>query len=204
MGAAGMLPFHPEYDIFPTMNSSNSEAGESVSFLEYLRSEMEAEERHEYISGRLYAMAGATEMHEIVAGNFSAALLCHMRGKKCRVFKGGMKVRLRLNATDLFYYPDALVTCDPGDSEPLYKERPKVIVEVMSDYKADHVEKLFAYQQIESLEEYLVIDQNPKEMRAWLYRKDRNWAVSDGAPAGLVRLESLGFTIPLADLYVME
>jgi len=50
--------------------------------------------------------------------------------------------------------------------ESFYKESPRVIIEFMSDYKADHVEKLFAYQQIESLEEYLAIHQQQSAMPA--------------------------------------
>src|SRR5687767_11544927 len=121
---------------------------DSLSVAEYLKGEREAEERHEYIDGHVYAMAGASEQHEIVAGNLFATLHAHMRGKGCRVFKGDMKVRLQLNQADLFYYPDVMVVCDSADAHPLYKTSPRLIVEVMSDYKADHVEKLFAYQQI--------------------------------------------------------
>ena len=186
------------------MNGNLALKTDFLTVLEYLEGEEEAEERHDYVDGQVYAMAGASEKHEIVALNLAATLLAHLRGKKCRVFKGDMKVHLQLNRTDLFYYPDAMVVCDPSDTKSHYKERPKIIVEVMSDYKSDHVEKLFAYQQIDSLEEYLVIHQEPTEMRAWLYRRDRNWQVADGAPEGLIHLESIGLTTPLSDLYVME
>jgi len=175
-----------------------------ITVEEYLEGEQITEERHEYVNGQVFVMAGASEAHEIVALNLSSAILTHLRGKRCRVFKGDMKVRLSLHEKDLFYYPDVMVACDPTDSESLYKTRPKLIVEVMSDYKAAHVEKLFAYQQIETLEEYLVVDQDPKHPQAWLYRKDRKWSVSNGAPEGTIHLESIGFTHGLKELYVME
>ena len=70
-----------------------------------------------------------------MAGNLFIAIGSHLRGKRCRVFKGDMKVRLNLNEKDLFYYPDVMVVCDPADSEPYSKTRPKLIVEVMSEYK---------------------------------------------------------------------
>lgn len=175
-----------------------------LSMTDYLEEEQEALERHEYVDGQVFAMAGASEIHEIVALNLAASLLTHLRGKKCRVFKGGMKVHLQLNRQELFYYPDIMVVCDPSDQQALFKEKPKVIIEVMSDYRKDHVEKLFAYQQIASLEEYLVISQEPKEPEAWLYRKDQDWAKTEGAPEGRIRLETLGFETALEDLYVME
>ncbi len=171
---------------------------------DYLAGEEESEIRHEYVGGRVFAMAGASEPHEIVAGNLFAAILGHIRGRGCRVFKGDMKVHLFLNQQDLFYYPDIMVVCDPEDREPAYKDYPKVLVEVMTDYKQDHVEKLFAYQQIGSLEEYLVIDQEPKRPRAWIYRRETGWKQEDGAPDGVLRLASLGFETQLRDLYVME
>jgi Uma2 family endonuclease len=177
---------------------------EYLSVADYLAGEELAEERHEYVNGRVFAMAGASEPHEIVALNLSAAILFHLRGKGCRVFKGDMKVRLRLNQVDLFYYPDVMVACDPADNHPAYKERPKVIVEVMTDYRADHVEKLFAYQQIPSLEEYLVINQSSEQPQACLYRRDANWGVANRFEDGIIHLESIGFRHALSELYVME
>lgn len=171
---------------------------------DYLAGEEESEIRHEYVGGRVFAMAGASEPHEIVALNLASALLNHVRGRGCRVFKGDMKVRLFLNQQDLFCYPDIMVVCDPADREPSYKKRPKVLVEIMADYKQDHVEKLFAYQQIESLEEYLIVDQNPDQARAWLYRRETGWQQEDGAPDGKLQLGSLGFETALKELYVTE
>lgn len=175
-----------------------------LSVDDYLDGETLAEERHEYIAGQVYATAGASEDHEVVAGNLFAAILAHLRGQRCRVFKGDMKVRLKLNLQDLFYYPDIMVVRDPGDREPAFKSRPKVIVEVMTDYKSDHVEKLFAYQQIESLEEHLIIGQDAAKPQAWIYRRKNGWQKEEGAPEGVVGLECLGFRSLLADLYVME
>ncbi len=170
---------------------------------DYLEEEQSAEERHEYIAGRIYEMAGATEKHEIVAGNLFVLLFTHLRGSGCRTFKGDMKVHLTLNGKDYLYYPDIMVVCDPEDNEPIYKKSPKVLIEVMSDYKADHVEKLFAYQQIDTLQEYLVIDQDPENQQAWLYRAETGWQQEDGAPGGIVRVDCLDFETSLADLYQM-
>jgi Uma2 family endonuclease len=175
-----------------------------ITVEEYLSGEELAEERHVYINGQVFAMAGATEQHEIVSGNLFAAMLAHLRGKGCKVFKGDMKVRLHLNQKDLFYYPDIMVVCDPSDREPAYKERPRIIVEVMTEYKSDHVEKLFAYQQIPTLEEYLVISQDPKHPEVWLYRRDANWGLVARTGDGMLRLDSIGFSHPVMDLYVMD
>lgn len=51
--------------------------------------------------------------HELVAGNLFAALHAHLKGKPCHVFKDGMKLHVHAMGSNLFYYPDVMVTCDP-------------------------------------------------------------------------------------------
>jgi Uma2 family endonuclease len=174
-----------------------------ISPEEYLRLEEAADEKHEYADGRIVAMAGASDNHELAAMNLSGALLQHLRGKGCRVYKSDMKLRLELHRADLFYYPDVMVVCDPADTHETYKTRPRVLAEVMTEFKKDHMEKLFAYQQIPSLEEYLVVDQVPAHPRAWIYRRASGWNQEQVAPDGAITLTSLDFSIPLASLYVV-
>ncbi len=172
-----------------------------ISFEEYLEGEKIADERHEYVDGKVFGMAGASEGHEIMAGAMFVALHLHLKGTSCRAFKGDMKLKAAIQRREVAYYPDIIVACDPADRHPYFKERPKVLVEIMSDYKADNVEKLFVYQQIPSLEEYLVIDPNPANRQAWLYRRATGWQQENGAPAGTVKLASLDFETPLDGLY---
>ena len=40
----------------------------------YLALERESDERHEYIAGEVFAMAGGTETHALIIGNLIAAL----------------------------------------------------------------------------------------------------------------------------------
>jgi len=97
-----------------------------------------------------------------------------------------------------------MVVCDHSDRQPLYKEKPKVLVEIMRDYNKDHVEKLFAYQQVPTLAEYLIIDQDPKVAQAWLYRRASGWEKEEAASDGKIQLASLGFETELRPLYSME
>jgi len=55
-----------------------------LSFQEYVKWELDQEERHEYYDGEVFAMAGGTEDHDLVAGNVFAELRQHLRGKGCR------------------------------------------------------------------------------------------------------------------------
>ena len=91
--------------------------------------------------------------------------------------------------------------CDPEDKHSHYKERPQLLIEVMSRFKTDHLEKLFIYQQIESVEEYLIVDQDPEEKQAWVYRRNENWEMPAPIKEGEIVLESIGLTLQLSDLY---
>jgi len=189
-------------DTVVSMSEAIDHLSGCISFREYLDGEAFAEERHEYVDGKVFAMAGASEGHEIVAGSLFASMFMHLKGSPCRAFKGDMKLKVNVQRRELGYYPDIMVTCDPADDHSLFKEKPKVIVEVMSDYKKDHLEKLFAYQQIPTLEQYLVVSQDPAEKKAWLYQRRNDWQQEEGAPDGIITLSSLNFSIGLAELYV--
>ena len=173
---------------------------------EYLEGEQHAEEKHDYYGGRVYAMAGASDAHELVAMNIAAALLSHLRGKGCRVFKSDMKLRVSFRGALLFYYPDVMAACDPADAEPLYRERPRLIVEVLSeDWKRDIVEKAAAYSSIPTLEEYVVIDPRPETAEVQISRRENGWE-----PLEIVRgmdaeftLRSVALTLKVADLFAV-
>src|SRR5438045_4774485 len=86
--------------------------------------------KHEYVLGQVYALAGASEVHNRIALNIAAALLPAARTVGCRVVGSDQKLQ---PGNDLFYYPDVLVLCDTTDDDPLTKRRPCVIVEVSSE-----------------------------------------------------------------------
>ena len=168
---------------------------------DYLAAEQTSEVRHEFVSGDLYAMAGASEEHNFISGNIFAALRNHLRGKPCKVFIHDMKVHVFANLT-LFYYPDVMVVCDPEDKERLYKTRPRIIVEVVSSstVNTDTREKLITFIQLPSLEEYVLVEQD--SMTVTVHRRSKNWLpdVLSGADA-VLELASIGFSLPLREVY---
>ena len=44
-----------------------------------------------------------------------------------------MKVKVKAQNADIFYYPDLLVTCDSNDNKKYFKTNPNLIVEVLSN-----------------------------------------------------------------------
>jgi Uma2 family endonuclease len=77
---------------------------------EYLQWEDQQEEKHEYIDGLIYAMAGASESHVDITTNLTVILANHLRGGDCKLFPADM--RLNITSQNIYYYPDLLVTCD--------------------------------------------------------------------------------------------
>ena len=114
-----------------------------VTYDDYLRIEAEAEVRHEYVGGELYALVGASLRHNEITGQLYAALLPHVRAAGCRIFLLDTKLRVRNN---VIYYPDLMVTCDPADSDPTVVARPCLVAEVLSSSteRTDLREKLIS------------------------------------------------------------
>lgn len=174
-----------------------------ITVEEYLNLEQDAEIRHEYVVGQIYAMAGASEAHNLIAGNIFAVLRPHLRGSSCRAFVADMKVKVKAQKADIFYYPDLLATCDPNDSEKYFKTYPSLIVEVLSDFTetTDKREKRINYQTIDSLKEYVLVSQD--ETRVEIYCKDNNgnWTVETLGKNDDLQLNSVGLTLTMADIY---
>ncbi|WP_232229386.1 Uma2 family endonuclease [Crinalium epipsammum] len=167
----------------------------NLTVKEYLDGELVSDIRHEYIAGQVFAMAGASANHNLIAGNMYSRLRSHLRGSKCSTFMSDMKVRIQ--TADIFYYPDVLVSCDPKDTDDYCKTQPCLIIEVVSRSTAtiDLREKLLNYRQIESLKEYILISQD--RIKIEVYRQDDQgqWWLETLGKEDELQLESVGLRI---------
>jgi Uma2 family endonuclease len=145
---------------------------------EYLQQEALSPLKHEFINGYAYAMVGTTDGHNTLALNLASALLQHLRGSGCRVYISDMKARIE--ATNCYYYPDIMVTCDPRDKETtLYKKHPKLIIEVLSDSTEafDRGDKFADYRTLASLEEYVLIHTKRQQVECFRRQPDGLWVL---------------------------
>lgn len=179
-----------------------AEKAVALGVTDYLEGELQSENRHEYIGGAVYAMAGASDEHNVIRLHLAAALRSHLRGKPCQVYIADVKLRLLISEEDVFYYPDVMVACDLRDTNRYFKQYPKVLIEVLSPEteRTDRREKYLSYMQIASLEEYVLVDQGRREVT--VFRRTSKWQpeILTQAEAPL-RLESLAFTLPLEMIY---
>ncbi|APB34237.1 Uncharacterized protein conserved in cyanobacteria [Gloeomargarita lithophora Alchichica-D10] len=169
----------------------------------YLEAEAKSKIRHEYIGGHIFAMAGASDVHNLIAISIISRLYAHLSGSPCRVFMSDMKVKINVQEADIFYYPDILVTCDPTDNQKLFKTKPKLIIEILSPSTEiiDRREKFLHYQSIPSLEEYILISQ--EEMHIEIFRPNSQgyWVKELLKSEDTLRLRSLNFDLALSEIY---
>ena len=169
---------------------------------EYLRAEAQSEVRHEFVRGQLFDMVGGTENHNTISLNIASALREQLRGQPCRVFIADMKIRIA--AADVFYYPDVFVTCDSRDLDPYFKEHPSIIVEVLSETTegTDRREKFLAYELLENLLEYVLVQQRRREIEVFRRRSpDNAWTKSFYKGTATVTFESINASLTMQQIY---
>jgi Uma2 family endonuclease len=84
----------------------------AISVEDYLAGELASRVKHEYLGGYVYAMAGARNVHNVIAGNVFGSLHARLRGKPCQPFNSDTKIRVRLPTKQWrFYYPDTSIVC---------------------------------------------------------------------------------------------
>jgi Uma2 family endonuclease len=173
-----------------------------LTYEEYLTYEQASPTKHEFVNGEAFAMAGASEDHNLLVGGLFSRIWNHLRGKPCRVFSSDMKLTIA-SADNATYYPDVMVVCDRTDSDPYVKQKPCLLIEVLSPSTAllDRREKLFNYQKLESLQEYVLVSQS--EIKVALYRRDIDggWLVQSLGTGDNLYLQSLDFAIALSEIY---
>jgi Uma2 family endonuclease len=176
---------------------------ELVSVADYLAGELASDVRHEYSGGYVYAMAGARTVHNRVAGAIHGSLYARLRGKPCEPFNSDMKVRVRLPTHTRFYYPDAMVVCEPNSPDETFQDNPVVIAEVVSEAtrRIDEGEKREAYLTIPTLAAYLVVETDLA--RVVVHRRTDSGFVAEvyeGTNA-VIALEAIKTELPLAEVY---
>lgn len=147
-------------------------------------------------------MAGARNLHNLIASNVLGALYGRLRGRPCRPFNSDTKIRIRLPGQVRFYYPDKSVVCRPNPPTDSFQDEPTVIVEVRwrKTRRTDEGEKKDAYLTIPSLFLYLLVEQDLPAVVAFR-RTEQGFvrAVYQG-PDAVIPLREIATELPLAEI----
>jgi Uma2 family endonuclease len=182
---------------------------------EYLEQERAAEERHTYLDGQIFAMAGESDEHGDVTMNVSGLFYVHLRGKRCRARGGNSRIRSGPAAPvsgkrtkGMFSYPDVVVICGDVEYHDKFKDvivNPTAIVEVLSPSTEsfDRGEKFTRYQAWNpTLQDYILISQDKPQVEHFHRLPDGAWRYKlySGLKAA-VKITSIQYTLKLAEVY---
>lgn len=177
-----------------------------ISEEEYLDMEEISPVKHEYFDGEIFQMAGASHLHNIVGGNIYADLHAQLKKRPCRTYQNDM--RLLVEKTGLYTYPDVMVVCGKPEIKK-YKGldnilNPTLIVEVLSPSTADYDKgtKFDQYRTMETLKEYVLVWQDKKRVAHYTKQADDSWILRDfiGEEAE-IELASIECKLNIEDIY---
>lgn len=169
---------------------------------EYLAWEDQQAVRHEYISGEVYAMSGGTVNHGQLAANLTILLGNHLRGKGCRLLSSDVKVEIE--KTRNYVYPDVSVTCDERDRSAVQFIRyPCLVAEVLSPSTEayDRGDKFKLYRRSSSLSDYVLISTDKMEVDLYRRTEGDRWEIINYAAGDTLSLESMELTFPIEQLF---
>jgi Uma2 family endonuclease len=181
---------------------------------DYLAFERAAEERHIYVDGEIFAMAGESGAHGDITANVLASLHAQLGDGPCRVRVANTKVRSGplpkspKRRAGLYSYPDVVVICDEPKYLDDYKDvvlNPKVVVETLSESTEafDRGDKLVRYQKFNpTLTDYILVSQVRPQIEHFRREKDGSWkyTIHEGMKA-VVKIESIKCRLKAADVY---
>lgn len=175
-----------------------------VSYAEYLALERATDQKHEWVDGEVYAMAGGTPTHSGLSGRVIVALDALIGDRPCVAHTSDLK--LRVPKTKLGSYADAAVVCgEPKrDAEdPNAVTNPMVIVEVLSDSTEtwDRIGKFRHYRKLESLRDYVLVSQHERHIEVYSRDDAGRWVLSEAGEGESVTVSSLGGAIEVDRVY---
>ncbi len=170
---------------------------------EYLLLEQAGEVRHEFITGNLIEMSGASREHHKICKRLLRLLEDLLQGTSYEVNMENMKVAIP--GENQFYYPDIFITKEPQTTENRYIQyEPELIIEVLSETTRtkDSVDKFIQYRKIESLDYFILVE--PEKTLVICYFKDpgNEWdMVSYTKNDEKISLPKLSISLPLPKIY---
>jgi Uma2 family endonuclease len=192
-------------DIIQEMEHANPKSRYTLE--EYIRLEAESEDKHEFRDGQIIDMSGGSLQHSRISAAVIRQLGNRLEGSPCSVFDSNL--RIQIARKKLYSYGDATVICgEPSLSDvdgigPTYTN-PKLVVEVLSPStrKFDQTTKFDGLRELESFEEYVLIEQDEPRVETRYRHPDGHWGIDFalGLESSIL-LRSLSISLPLAGIY---
>jgi Uma2 family endonuclease len=171
---------------------------------QYLAIDRAAEFRSEFLDGEMVARSGVSMRHARLQQNISVGLDNPLRDRGCEVFGSDFRVRV---SRRMYAYPDVSVVCgEPrlADERQDILLNPVVIFEVLSPSteKYDRGVKFQHYRTVDSLKDYVLVDQDQFRIEHYSRETDNTWTLHDHQ--GLndeLKIASIGVSLSLSRIY---
>jgi len=177
-----------------------------ISPEEYLEQERAGTEKHEYYEGEIYAMSGASLKHNKVFSNLFTDIGYRLKGKGCVPY--GSDLRIHVPKNTLYTYPDISIICgEPKLTDDKFDTatNPSVIIEILSQSTRnyDSIEKFSLYREIETLQEYILVDSQKIHIEKYIRNADNTWQLTDhnSMKENLV-ISVVNISISIEDIYL--
>ena len=171
---------------------------------EYLELERKADFKSEYYNGEIFAMAGATLIHNKIVSNSIFLFNQFLKDKPCKVYPSDL--RHRIEKSGLYTYPDITIVC--GKTELLDNKfdtlkNPTVLIEVLSDSteKYDRGQKFSFYREIPSLKEYILVSSKTVKIEKFKRLEDGNYLYIESNEHQPFPIDSINMNLNLEDVY---
>ena len=164
-----------------------------TSCADFVARERDGADRHEWLAGHVYAMAGGTLAHGALGAAAASELRSIALGCGCVVY--GSDAMVRVTATGLASYPDASVVCGPLAVDPdnaRAMTNPSVVVEVLAKRTEayDRGEKFAHYRRLASLGDYVLVSQTEVALEVYS-REGDTWVLRTAGPGESVPLSAM-------------
>ena len=176
------------------------------SFDDYLAAERELiDEKHEYIGGEVFAMAGGSFEHNLIVSNLIRGLGNSLGGSPCMALPSDMRVRIE--ATNAGTYPDIVVLCDP----PIFHDdrrdtiiNPTLLIEVLSPSTEgyDRGSKFALYRTLRSLKQYIMVAQDRISVDVYTREDSNRWLLTayDQIDSNIT-FDTISCAVPMTEIY---
>lgn len=163
------------------------------TYAEYVAFETVALEKHEFLDGEIYAMAGGSEEHSALSAQVVRALGNGI-APPCRVHSSDL--RIFVESVGLATYPDCSVICATALN-------PTVLVEVTSDSSEDYDTglKLEYYQTIPTLRDYVIVSHRERRITVHTRGKSDGWETRVAGSEERVKIASLDIELAVGEIY---
>ncbi|MFV2069010.1 MAG: Uma2 family endonuclease [Pirellulales bacterium] len=172
---------------------------------QYLALERSAEIKGEHFDGQVFAMVEASREHNLIVGNLVGELREKLRGGPCEVYPSDMRVKV--DATGLYTYPDVVVVCDQPRFEDEHRDtllNPTLLIEVLSESteKYDRGKKSGHYRQLAWLQEYVLVSQYEPHIEHYARQDEGHWLLSEAlGQEASIALPAVGARLLLSEIY---